>query len=59
MATVAELDLPALDYRAPIERGVGYLMARDGLDQAPAFQRLRTAARSNRRRIGHPSPCEN
>jgi GAF domain-containing protein len=42
----------ALDYRAPIERGVGYLMARDGLDQAAAFHRLRTAARSNRRRIG-------
>lgn len=42
----------ALDYRAPIERGVGYLMARDGLDQVAAFHRLRTAARSNRRRIG-------
>jgi transcriptional regulator with GAF, ATPase, and Fis domain len=42
----------ALDYRAPIERGVGYLMARDGLDQDAAFHRLRTAARSNRRRIG-------
>lgn len=43
----------ALDYRAPIERGVGYLMARDGLDQAAAFHRLRGAARSSRRRIGH------
>jgi GAF domain-containing protein len=43
----------ALDYRAPIERGVGYLMARDGLDQAAAFHRLRAAARSSRRRIGH------
>ncbi len=43
----------ALDYRAPIERGVGYLMARDGLDQTAAFHRLRTAARSSRRRIGH------
>ncbi len=43
----------ALDYRAPIERGVGYLMARDGLDQSAAFHRLRTAARSSRRRIGH------
>ena len=43
----------ALDHRAPIERGVGYLMARDGLDQAAAFHRLRTAARSTRRRIVH------
>jgi signal transduction protein with GAF and PtsI domain len=43
----------ALDYRAPIERGVGYLMARDGLDQNAAFDRLRRAARSSRRRIGH------
>ncbi len=42
----------ALDYRAPIERGVGYLMARDGLDQNAAFDRLRRAARSSRRRIG-------
>jgi transcriptional regulator with GAF, ATPase, and Fis domain len=42
----------ALDYRAPIERGVGYLMARDRLGQTAAFHRLRTAARSNRRRIG-------
>ena len=42
----------ALDYRAPIERGVGYLMARDGLDQTVAFKRLRSAARSSRRRIG-------
>lgn len=43
----------ALDHRAPIERGVGYLMARDGLDQGAAFHRLRSAARSSRRRIGH------
>lgn len=43
----------ALDYRAPIERGVGYLMARDGLGQTAAFDRLRRAARSSRRRIGH------
>jgi len=42
----------ALDYRAPIERGVGYLMARDGLDQTAAFNRLRSAARGSRRRIG-------
>jgi len=42
----------ALDYRVPIERGVGYLMARDGVDHAVAFNRLRLAARSSRRRIG-------
>jgi GAF domain-containing protein len=42
----------ALDYRVPIERGVGYLMARDGVDHAAAFNRLRNAARSTRRRIG-------
>ena len=42
----------ALDYRAPIERCVGYLMARDGLDHTAAFDRLRRAARSSRRRIG-------
>jgi AmiR/NasT family two-component response regulator len=28
-------------------------MARDGLDQTAAFDRLRRAARSSRRRIGH------
>lgn len=42
----------ALDYRVPIERGVGYLMARNGVDHAAAFSRLRQAARSARRRIG-------
>ncbi len=42
----------ALQHRAPIERGVGYLMARDGIGQVEAFDRLRTAARRNRRRIG-------
>lgn len=42
----------ALDYRVPIERGVGYLMARDGVDHAEAFNRLRRAARSSRRKIG-------
>jgi GAF domain-containing protein len=42
----------ALEYRQPIERGVGYLMARDGLGQAEAFNRLRLAARSARRKIG-------
>lgn len=42
----------ALEHRVPIERGIGYLMARDGLDHASAFNRLRRAARNARRRIG-------
>ena len=42
----------ALDYRVPIERGVGYLMARDNVDHAEAFSRLRRAARNSRRKIG-------
>ncbi|SDF98463.1 GAF domain-containing protein [Klenkia brasiliensis] len=46
----AQLDY-AIGHRAPIERGVGYLMARDGLDQRDAFAALRRAARSSRRPI--------
>lgn len=42
----------ALDYRVPIERGVGYLMARDGVSHTEAFSMLRKAARDNRRKIG-------
>jgi GAF domain-containing protein len=42
----------ALDHRVPIERGIGYLMARDRLDHAAAFNRLRRASRNTRRRIG-------
>jgi GAF domain-containing protein len=42
----------ALDHRVPIERGIGYLMSRDQLDHAAAFNRLRRAARSTRRRSG-------
>lgn len=42
----------ALDHRVPIERGIGYLMARDRIDHARAFDRLRRASRSSRRRIG-------
>jgi GAF domain-containing protein len=42
----------ALDYRVIIERGVGYLMARDGVDAVTAFNRLRTAARNGRSKIG-------
>ena len=47
----AQLDY-AIAHRAPIERGVGYLMARDGLDQRAAFSQLRSAARTARRPIG-------
>jgi signal transduction protein with GAF and PtsI domain len=42
----------AVEHRAPIERGVGYLMARDKLPQADAFNELRKAARASRRKIG-------
>lgn len=42
----------AIRHRAPIERGVGYLMARDGIGQTDAFNRLRAAARSSRRAMG-------
>jgi GAF domain-containing protein len=42
----------AIQHRAPIERGVGYLMARDRIGQTEAFNRLGTAARSSRRKIG-------
>jgi GAF domain-containing protein len=42
----------ALEYRVPIERGIGYLMARDNLSSTEAFNRLRAAARSSRRKIG-------
>lgn len=41
----------ALEYRGSIERGVGYLMARDQLDRTDAFNRLRLATRRSRRRI--------
>lgn len=42
----------ALEYRAPIERAIGYLMARDGIGQTEAFNLLRASARSSRRKIG-------
>jgi transcriptional regulator with GAF, ATPase, and Fis domain len=42
----------ALDHRVAIERGIGYLMARDGLDAVAAFNRLRAAARASRSKIG-------
>lgn len=42
----------ALDYRVVIERGVGYLMGTQGIDEVTAFNRLRRAARGSRRKIG-------
>ena len=42
----------ALDYRIVIDRGVGYLMARDGLDAVAAFNALRSNARRRRTKIG-------
>ncbi len=41
----------ALDYRVVIERGVGFLMGREGLDAVAAFDRLRRAARGSRRKV--------
>jgi GAF domain-containing protein len=41
----------ALDHRMLIEQAKGILMAQEGIDAATAFERLRTAARSTRRRI--------
>ena len=54
----------ALDSRVSIERAIGLLMGRDGIDSTAAFNELRRAARSSRRRVravaeeildGHPS----
>src|SRR6185436_13260644 len=42
----------ALDYRVIIERGVGYLMARDQVDSMDAFNKLRRAARDHQSKIG-------
>jgi GAF domain-containing protein len=41
----------ALDYRVPIERAIGYLMATTGADPVTAFTRLRSSARNGRRRV--------
>lgn len=41
----------ALERRAVIERAKGILMERHGVDQLTAFERLRTHARSTRRRV--------
>jgi hypothetical protein len=45
----------ALDYRVVIERAVGFLMASNGVDAVAAFNRLGTAARNTRRKIGDVS----
>ncbi len=56
----------ALDSRVTIERAIGVMMGRDGIDGAAAFAELRRAARSSRRRVqavaeellaGHPQPA--
>jgi GAF domain-containing protein len=41
----------ALDRRVPIERSIGMLMDRHGLDAVAAFSALRGAARAERRRV--------
>jgi hypothetical protein len=48
---IAQLD-HALHHRVTIEQAKGILMAREGLDPAAAFDRLRRAARATRRRVG-------
>jgi GAF domain-containing protein len=47
--TVKQLE-HALAHRVTIERAVGVLMAREGLDALDAFERLRAASRQSRRR---------
>ena len=42
----------ALDYRVVIERAVGFIMAKEGVDPVAAFHSLRSAARSRRTKIG-------
>ena len=41
----------ALHRRASIERAIGYIMGREGLDPVTAFNRMRFAARSSRRPV--------
>jgi hypothetical protein len=48
---VAQLE-HALRHRVTIEQAKGILMEREGLDPAAAFDRLRRAARAERRRVG-------
>jgi GAF domain-containing protein len=42
----------ALEHRVVIERSIGYLMARDGVDAVTAFDVLRRSSRSSRRKVG-------
>ncbi len=42
----------ALDHRVVIERAIGYLMAAHAVDAVAAFDVLRRAARSSRRKVG-------
>lgn len=42
----------ALEHRVAVERAVGVLMGRDGLDAIAAFNRLRDVARSRREKVG-------
>lgn len=41
----------ALDYRVLIERGVGFLMGRNGVDSVAAFRDLRQRSRQSRRKV--------
>jgi AmiR/NasT family two-component response regulator len=41
----------ALQYRIPIERAVGFLMAHHDLDAVEAFNRLRRTSRDQQRRV--------
>lgn len=50
-AELADQLQQALDSRVKIERCVGLLMGRDGLDAVAAFNQLRDRARSNRRKV--------
>ena len=42
----------ALDNRVVIERAIGFLMSEEKIDAVAAFNRLRLAARSSRRKVG-------
>ena len=46
---LAEQLQTAFDHRSRIERAKGMLMVQEGIDDAGAFERLRSAARSSRR----------
>jgi GAF domain-containing protein len=50
-STLVEQLEHALAHRVQIERAIGVLIAREGLDSVAAFNRLRRCARSERRRV--------